>query len=171
MCGKASLVKLLLLAMATAWGTCPPAVRHAHEGGGDASHRHSRIQHDEHGHSHDTRTDNRVELSNTRSAVGDCGDHLHWVLLGFGLTLPATPNSQVPQEPFAFEPVLVRLVEDLASPAAGQTHDWAADLANTSASLPGLVCVVSAPLRWVSPFAALPLCDSARFERSGVLQA
>ena len=95
--------------------------------------------------------------------------HLHWGLLGFDVSLPAPANPHDPDRPFDTEPAVVRLVGD--GPAANlgiQQFSHATPSANTTG-----VRFVSArlliPLRRQNSVAALPLCDTAHLERSGVL--
>ena len=70
-----------------------------------------------------------------------------------------------------FESVMVRLVDDLPTINQGEQRCVAADLPVSPELVARVVCLMPSPPRWINPIASLPLCDSARFERSGVLLA
>ncbi len=103
--------------------------------------------------------------------MGECAIHLHWTLMGFDFTLPAPPDPHDPDHLASCEPEMVLLVNDL--PTVTQHQSWYVG-ADLSESLDPLACFSSmmpwSP-RWLNPTASWPLCDSARFERSGVLLA
>lgn len=169
---KSPLLSFVLSSVVVAWGICPPAMRHAHEGGNDTSHRHvaAADQH-EHGHSHPSGLpphESRVDASAT---MGECAVHLHWVLLGFDFSLPVSPDTHDPERLGSFEPVMVRLVDDLITVHQGEAQCGATDLLVSPEVVTRVVCLMPSPLRWINPIASLPLCDRARFERSGVLLA
>ena len=169
----ASFLNVMLLAITSVWGTCSPAMRHAHEGGGSSHDSHPRVHHHSH-HEHRDASKTRTACpwghDDARANASDCAEHLHWVLLGFDLTLPVNQNGQDRERSSGSEPTIVRLVEEPVAVLVAAWQNSAADQAGVWACVPGAGAVVSASLRWVNPIAALPLCDSARFERSGVLQ-
>lgn len=164
----------MLLAITSVWGTCSPAMRHAHEGGGSGQGPHAQVHHHSH-QSHRDVPDPRTACpwghDGARAIASDNEDHLHWVLLGFELTLPIDQSGQDPESSSGSEPTMVRLVEEPVAVLVAAWQSCGVDQAGVSAFVPGTGRVVSASLRWVNSIAALPLCDSARFERSGVLRA
>ena len=169
---KSRLLAMALCTLLVAWEICPPAMRHAHEGGSDTGHRHAAAA-DPHQHSHSHQADlsphsSRVDASTT---IGECAVHLHWGLMGIGFSLPVSPTPHDPDRLFGFEPVMVRLVDDLPTINPGVQWRDVADLPASPKLLSGNRRLMPSPPRWINSIASLPLCDRARFERSGVLLA
>ncbi len=169
---KSPLLSFMLSSIVVAWGICPPAMRHAHEGGGDTSHRHvAATDPHEHDHPHQSELPQHEAWVDTSATMGECAVHLHWVLLGFDFALPASPDTHDPDHLVSFESVMVRLVDDLPTISQVEQRCEAADVLVSPALVARVVCLTPSPARWINPIASLPLCDSARFERSGVLLA
>jgi hypothetical protein len=169
---ESPLLSLMLVALAVASGTCPPALRHAHEGGEDSGHRHSsHILDLDHGHPHQGDPHHHTPNLELSSTMRECSVHLHWVLLGFNFSFPATPDGHDPDHPNGFEPVMVRLVEDVLIASPCEPRGIKADVASSLECISGVVCPTYSLAGWVNSVSALPLCDRARLERSGVLLA
>ena len=66
---------------------------------------------------------------------------------------------------------MVRLVDDLPMVNQVEQRCVAVDLPVSPDLVVPTVFLRQLPLLWVNPIASLPLCDSARFERTGVLLA
>jgi hypothetical protein len=103
--------------------------------------------------------------------IGDNAVHLHWAILGFDFAMPAAPGSPDPSRPGDSEPVVVQVADNspsiLVSGESGGTVERPVDEGPFVA-----VCEPIPPgfLR-TNSVAALPLCERARRERSGVLLA
>jgi len=168
-------LSLLLAALVLAWGTVPPGVQHAHGGGSDGNHRHDGCHEVAHHGAHDYDFDDEHHEHGTLAEVSLLADyvlHLHWQFLGVEFSLP------VPEEPAdgnddegTVPPAVVRLVNEIvlatqARPSFGRV-------------LLAAVCAPSTDVvRSLEPIplppnlvTSIPLCDSARLERSGVLLA
>ena len=135
----------MLLAVTSVWGTCSPAMRHAHEGGGGGHGPHPQI----HRHSHPSHRDAPEPRTacpwghdEAPAIASDCGEHLHWVLWGFELTLPSDQSGQDPETSSGSEPTMVRLVEEPVAVVVASWQSCAADQAVASALLPGTDIVV-----------------------------
>ena len=64
----------------------------------------------------------------TSATMGECAVHLHWVLLGFDFSLPASPDTHDPDHLVSCESVMVRLVDDLPTISQVEQRCVAADL-------------------------------------------
>jgi hypothetical protein len=159
---------LLLSALMLASTCLPPALRHAHEGGDEANHRHdtSGVRHLKHGH-HEAEGyhEHEVVSITERAVLSDAVVHLHWAIFGidFSTTLPSEPRSR--------EPAVVRV---MVMPAISVSGENAVGVLTAIASQPGLDfasvrSVGTTPLQPPNLVTSAPLCDSARRERSGVL--
>jgi hypothetical protein len=136
-------------------------MRHAHPGGGGWNHHHEHAP--------------EVLAATEAAPTGRLGWfstplHMHIFILGFQFTLPADENSSDEStEKNGADPVVMRLAAD--------------DLADSSTKVPVTIwnaVPIAAPLVAtnpapavdmfcrLTPLSALPLCESARHERSGV---
>ncbi|MHB0957237.1 MAG: hypothetical protein ACYC0X_24435 [Pirellulaceae bacterium] len=167
---KSPLLSFVLSSVVVAWGTCPPAMRHAHEGGEDTSHDHvAAVDHGEHGHAHPSEIPQQGAGGTATSTMDECVVHLHWVLWGFHFSLPVSPDTGDPDQLASFDSEMVRLVDDLPTFRQGEQRGVTADLPVSPELVARVVCLMPSPPRWINSIASLPLCDRARFERSGVL--
>jgi hypothetical protein len=168
-------LNLLLSALVLAWGILPPGVQHAHAGGSDATHRHDDCHEVAHHASHNYESDYEHHDHATISDVSLLVDyvlHLHWQFLGVEFSMP------VPEEPAdgnddegTVPPAIVRVMNEQvlttqAGPSFGRVllvgiYTPSADLVRNSEPVP-------CPPNLVT---SIPLCDSARLERSRVLLA
>jgi hypothetical protein len=167
---------LLLSASVLVWGIVPPAIRHAHEGGGKRDHRHdAAARHDlkSHHHHHRDGADHPHEHEHVAepTALGDFVVHLHWTLFGLDFSVPASQQGENDEEDGASRLALIRLVDELPAVAPGGPDSPGVSL--VTPPLPGteLVAVETSPSHAPHSVASIPLCDSARLERSGVLLA
>jgi hypothetical protein len=166
-------VNLFLSALVLAWGLAPPGIRHGHEGGEDRSHRHNGGANDE------DHNDGRVLLANgdsrqvgsERSPVVLCSlvVHLHWSLLGVDFSVPVSDGDRSDNGSSSGDPVVVRLVDSVPTPALERDRSVNCDSVTVQHS--GLAADVdqASSLTPVGPTPSAPLCDRARHERSGVL--
>ena len=178
-------MNLLLSAMVLAWGIVLPGVQHVHAGGSDPAHGHDDCHEvvDYNSHNHDSgdheagdhETDVEHHEHSTALDVSLLVDyvlHLHWELLGveFSMPMPEAPVESDDNGNTA-PPAIVRVIGDIvpatpSSPSLGRV-------------LLAAICTPSADVVWsLEPIpcprnlvTSIPLCDSARFERSGVLLA
>lgn len=168
-------MNLLLTALVLAWGVTPPGIEHVHAGGSDPAHRHEDCQeaadHGSHGHESDDGHHDRETVSDV-SLLADCILHLHWRLLGVELTMPM-PEKPVEGEDDggAVPPAIVRVMNEavpvtLASPSFGRA--LLAAIRTPSAEVVRSLEPIPCPPNLGT---SIPLCDSARLERSGVLLA
>jgi hypothetical protein len=159
-----------------AWGVLPPALRHTHEGGGEKDHRHFAVagQGEEHGHYHDRDAGHHGHEHESVAAppvLADAVVHLHWEIFGFGFSMPAPDQSEHGDNGNGLEPALVRLADELPTVNAnGGSPARASPLSPPELAL-DLVPVTTSPSRPPNLITSIPLCDSARLERSGVLLA
>jgi hypothetical protein len=180
-------LNLVLSVLVLAWGILPPGVRHAHVGGGDSTHRHDAGQtvahHGPHDHDsvdghdadhahHSGDGNHQHETGLDVSLSADCVVHLHWRLLGIEFSMP------VSQEPADGEddvdtgvPAIVRMSDELVPVArAGPSVDRVC-LSHTCTPSADVVRDLAPVSRPTNLDTSIPLCDSARLERSGVLLA
>ncbi len=171
------ILKFLLSALVLAWGTVSPAIQHAHVEGNDPTHRHADrhelTHHPAHHHDSDGEHYQRLTVADL-SPLTDFVVHLHLRWLGIECSLP------VPEEPVQGNdedtppPAIVHSVEQTV-PATVPATRAGPSLARV------LLAVIRAPHVDVVPdltpvprprsATSIPLCDSARLERSGVLLA
>jgi hypothetical protein len=173
-------LSLFLAATVLAGGIFPPATRHGHEGGSDLSHRHdSRLQIQPERHDYIARMEHPGDVpSHRRAAVpeggatADWSAHLHFVWLGFRLTLPDSGSSDKNGDVHNTKQlVFVRAGRDLTSSShSGYGLDRALTLALQQA-LPDVAAISPAFRCSFQPVVTSLLCDRARHERSGVLLA
>lgn len=172
---------LMLSALVLAWGVVPPGFEHAHAGGGDSNHRHDvrhnvkhqdGHHHDHDAHHHDSDLAHHVHPADIDVMVFEEDvRHIHWQLLGveFSLPLPTTPAEGEREE--NVPPMVVRAMNEVVSPTqTGPPIDRVLLVGNCA---PGadVVCNLEPIPRSRNFVTSIPLCDSARLERSGVLLA
>ena len=174
-CFRRKTMSLLLSALVLGWGFLPPGVQHAHAGGNDSTHRHSDCHevahHDSHDHDSNSRNHYHETLPDTSLVVGSLV-HLHWQFLGIEFSMPApkqpanggddqdTPTLAVVQ-------VINEAVPNIQlGPSLGRVFLAAACSLSTD-----VVRDLEPVPRSPNLVTSTPLCDSARFERSGVLLA
>ena len=166
---------LLLSALVLAWGIVPPGVEHSHAGGSDATHRHENHHEVVHQGSHDHDSDDELcesEILPQVPLLADSVRHLHWRFLGMKFSMPAPgqpadrgdDDSNVP-------PAILRVAYE-GVPAVHTGPSFARML------LWGICAPSADVVRSLQPIpqppnliTSMPLCDSARLERSGVLLA
>jgi len=153
----------------------PPAIRHAHQGGSDRDHSHDTVaNHDPapgHHHHHHEGADHRHEHPDTTAptVLGDYLVHLHWKLFGLDFCMPAPQQSEHDEDRGALRPALVRFVDELPTLIPGGGHWQGVPVVAAPAPGPRVVAVKTSPLHPPNLVVSIPLCDSARLERSGVL--
>ena len=165
----------VLSALLLASGVVPPGIQHAHAGGSDATHRHDGF-HDAIFHaSHSQESNNEHHVDAARadaSLLADCVLHLHWQILGmeFSIPVPEAP-SDGNHDSSAVLPAVVRAMKEImpatqTGPSFGGVV-LSGDLRLDTAVVSNLSTIPRLPNLATS----IPLCDSARLERSGVLLA
>ena len=168
-------LSLLLSALVLSWGVVPPGVQHAHAGGDDATHRHGECHETAHHGSHDHDCDGEHREHRNVPDVSLLADfvlHLHCQFLGmeFSMPAPGEPNNNDDGEG-TVPAAVVRVMNEKglttqAGPSFGRvllpvTCTPNADVVRNSEPEPRPPNLVT----------SIPLCDSARLERSGVLLA
>jgi len=167
-------LSLLLSASVLAWGIVPPVVQHEHAGGSDATHRHDDCHevahHGSHRHDSDDEHHEHAILPDV-SPLADNVLHLHWRFLGVEFSMPAPEEPAESDDEGTGPPAIVRAMnEEVLTTRAGPSMSRLllvginapnADTGRNSAPLPRAPNLVT----------SIPLCDSARLERSGVLLA
>ena len=168
-------MNLLLSGLVLAWGIMPLGVQHAHAGGSDPSHKHGERDEIAHDDSHDHELDDEHHdhsIVSDLSLLADNVLHLHWSLLGVELSMP------LPEEPVesgddgdTVPPTVVRVMNDVVpATQAGPSSCRALLVAICTPSTDVVWALTPAP-RSPNLVTSIPLCDSARLERSGVLLA
>lgn len=163
---------LLISALVLTWGTVPPGVQHAHTGGNDSSHqhgdRHDEPSHASHCHGSNGSHDERAIVSGV-SLLSDFVVHLHLQWLGIEFSMPVSERPDDGRDDPDIVPTAIVGSANRTLPAVPSfgrllsvvigmpSHDVVQDLALLS--------------RGPDFTGSIPLCDSARFERSGVLLA
>ena len=163
-----SVVSIFLSASVLAWTVVPPPVCHLHEGGAEASHDHSEFARQASGD--DTRhcdaaylrPDNVGDV--TSLGMGDSATHHHWRFLGVEFYAPCDGDDC--QNAEKSKPTLVRCNVNTATIGYGGCQGTHL-IASRVPGLESIVAVVS-PFRSLRVISSIPLCDSARLERSGV---
>jgi hypothetical protein len=169
------MLSLSLSALVLAWGTVPPGIQHAHAGGSNAAHRHDNrhevAHHGSHQHNGDDEHHEHANLPGV-SPLADYILHVHWRLLGVDFCMPMSEK-----------PVGDNGDEGTIPPAIVCTANEVVPATQVGPSigcvLLTVVCTPSADVvRSLEPIprppylvTSIPLCDSARLERSGVLLA
>ncbi len=163
---------LLLSALVLSWGGVPSGVRHAHEGGGDSTHQHDDF-HDAAHHDHDCDGTYREHRNvSDVSLLADFVLHLHCQFLGMEFSMPASeePGDNDDGEGTAV-PAIVRAMNE-----EGLTTQAGLSFIRVLAAVTGtpnadVVLNLESAARPPNLVTSIPLCDSARLERSGVLLA
>lgn len=161
-----------LSSVVMAWGILPPALVHSHEAGGDTRHQHNQqtvAQVDDHGHCHEGEShEHHPPVAADMSLLGGLVSHLHWDFLGIDLSMPLPAEDQRGDRIGEQDQVLVRLTEEMPRLCQGNNLFVALQTPILEAKLD---CAAMEAVPSLPPglSAAIPLCDAARFERSGVL--
>jgi len=177
-------LRLLLAAAVLLGGVVPPGVCHAHAEGGrphqhdssnDRQHRADRpAQHAWNRPAHDLHRDRHRELR--KGTVHDSVPHFHVDFLGFELTLPMAVRHKAdePSQPYGGLCLIDMAPGD--APVAAVSSELSGGRLRWPSSLPRLLehHGYQADVRSLAELSAeassIPLCDSARGERSGVLR-
>ena len=161
----------MLSALVLAWGVVPPGFEHAHAGG-HSDHQHDKCREVSHhgSHHHDT-DDEHHEHAAESDATGlvDCVLHFHWRLLGVEFSMPVPTEPADGDDEGTVPPAVVRMTSEIvpatqAGPAFGRVL-LAASCAPSADVVRNLEPIPRPP----NLVTSVPLCDSARLERSGVL--
>ncbi len=172
-----SVLSLVLSAVVLTWGTIPPATQHAHTGGSDSAHRHDDCHEVSHHGSHDHHGDGEHHQHATVpkvSLLADYSLHLHWRLFGLEFSMP------VPEEPAddtdgegSIVPAIIRVMNEIKIVPVTQAGLSFGRVLSAAIRAPSADVVRSLePIaRPPNLLTSIPLCDSARLERSGVLLA
>ena len=165
-------VSLLLSAFVLACGITPPLVQHAHTGGDDTTHRHGdchelahsgRHEHDGGHHGHATATD--------VSLLADCVAHLHWRFFGVEFSMPTPDEPTDNDDQSTVPPAIVRATnEEGVTARSGPSFDRV-PMVGVYGPSADVVRDSEPAARPPNRGTSIPLCDSARLERSGVLLA
>ncbi len=168
-------LNLLLSALVLAWGIVPPGVQHSHAGGGDTTHRHGDChevaQHGSHDHDCDDEHHENATVPDV-SLSADYVLHLHWRLFGMEFSMPAPeqPADGGDDEGTA-PPAIVRAAHDTVLTAQAGPSFGRMLLAASRTPSADMVWSLQPIRRPPNLITSIPLCDSARLERSGVLLA
>ena len=163
---------LLISALVLTWGTVPPGVQHAHTGGNDSSHQHSDRQdepsHATHCHGSNGSHDERGIVSGV-SLLSDFVVHLHVQWLGIDFSMPVSGDPDDGRDDPDMVPAAIVCSANRTLPAVPSFGR----LLSAVIGIPSHDVVQSPALLSRGPnfTGSIPLCDSARFERSGVLLA
>ena len=168
-------MNLLLSALVLAWGMVPPGVQHAHSAGNDTTHRHGDGHEVAQRASHDHRGDGEDhEHAATVPDVWRLADyvlHLHWRFLGMEFSMPVSeePADGDQRDRVSLATVL-RVDQTVPATQAGPSfcRVLLAGICTPHADVVRTLTPVPRPPNLVT---SIPLCDSARLERSGVLLA
>lgn len=175
---RQKMMSLLLSVLVLALEVVPPGVEHAHAGGGDSSHRHGKCQeaahHDLHSfHSHAPHSGEKhheYETVSDESLLADLVSHLHWQFFGVDFSMPISENptggTDDEEDVSSAYLCVVREIMPVIQ------IDTSFDRMLLAACMLNVVEVVWSqdPIpRRLDLVTAIPLCDSARFKRSGVL--
>jgi len=177
-----------LAAVVLTWGMIPPGFEHSHAGGEDQSHCHNartevasddaHHHHHHHSHKHGHGPDgnhhhgdvehNPPVASTVTFPTSDVA-HLHFRLFGFDFSMPLSETTDEGEEN-TFPPTIVRAAKEYVPtvpPGPSLKLFDVATLLPLANTLGGPEPVPRPP----NLVASLPLCDSARLERTGVLRA
>lgn len=177
--GTRRVLSLLLSAAVLFGGLMPPAVQHAHAEG-ERPHAHEPVAAaapSEHSHSHShPHSHSTGPVAEPHPAAAECIQcrtwHRHVVLFGFELCLPMHGDQQHPASSGTAGDdqavTLIRLIDTVTLAASPQMAK------SVLIGLPDLPAVSAVPLPVADSWdgrdtgSSIPLCDSARRERSGV---
>ena len=167
------ILNLFLSALVLAWGTAPPASQHAHVGGKDPTHQHDGCQevahHGLHDHDSDGQHHQRAVVPDV-SLVSDFVAHVHLRWLGMEFSLPLPDESADGDDEGTVPPAIVRVMDEIVPATQAGPSFGRPPLTVISAHGVDLVPNLT-PIPRPRQTASIPLCDSARLERSGVLLA
>lgn len=153
-------MSLLLIASMLSWGILPPPICHAHEGGEDEGHSHSAFaKPEDRGLNHELyeRLQNSFAL----------GVHHHWQLFGIEFSMPC--DGEDCDEDEEIGPILIRFSGSTPANGFGGDNTQGTHLIAPQAHGLEPTVVTDSQLRPPQATSSIPLCDSARLERSGVL--
>jgi hypothetical protein len=175
-CRRSPLISLGLSFVAMAWGILPPPLCHTHDGGDDGRHHHG-VQaefHSEsggHHHPHEHVNSSADVVIAGLLSPGNSTPHIHWALLGFHFSLPVPGDGDKPDDCGSTQGVLLRPFDELQNLDLRGSPWVSVAPAASPGSARRFVCPYWPPPPPTNLIASLPLCDSARLERSGVLLA
>lgn len=161
-------LRFLLAAAMLVWGAVPPPVCHAHEGGVDSGHRHSGFaaHHDIH-HALPDPTHHGAMTLDASTLDGDgLVTHHHYQLLGLEFQLPC--DGEDCDEDETSEPLLIGGTRGSSAISAGGDRFSGQHLCGSPQASVQCAVVAALPIHFPRVIASLPLCDSARLERTGV---
>jgi hypothetical protein len=163
---KRAAVNLLVSASVLVSALVPPPVCHDHDGGSDSSHRHGSFGHHCHSHSPSDPPDHAFAALESPEGLGSFDRHHHWKLLGIEFSTPC--DDEDCEDDQQDQPLLVRSVGG----ASVVSHDGNGIqaphlIASPEPALEPVANTVST-LRTNRFTSSIPLCDSARLERTGV---
>ena len=169
------ILSILLSALVLAWGMVPTGIQHAHVGGRDSTHRHdcrnevahhASHDHDSHGGHHEHATVSDVSL------LSDFVVHLHWLFLGveFSTPVPEAP-ADGDDDRDTVPAAIIRVTSEIVPAAQAGPSFGRVLLAVIRTPGVGVVADLTQAPRPPNFTTSIPLCDSARLERSGVLLA
>ncbi len=135
-------------------------MRHAHQGGESA-------------HDHEDANHRLAMLGAQFASPGGAGWfsaplHMHIFLLGFQFTVPAEEESGDSETDSGEHLVVVRILGDELSDSVARVGAVVEDFSATSPATDIVVVPATLPEAPLERVRALPLCDNARHERSGV---
>ena len=165
---KRAAVNLLVSASVLASALVPPPVCHTHEGGIDSSHRHGGLRYHSHSdnYSPSEATDHAFAATGPPRSLGGFDQHHHWKLLGFEFSMPC--DDEDCDDDRQTELVLGRSVGGASVVSdGGNGPQGTHSIALPEPALEPVAILVST-FRKNRLTSSIPLCDSARLERSGV---
>jgi hypothetical protein len=167
-------MNLLLSALVLAWGFVPPGFEHAHAGG-DSDHQHDQCREVSHhgSHHHDADDEHHEHAAEPEDTDGtllvEFALHFHWQLLGVEFSMPVPTEPADGDDGGPVPPVVVRVMSEIVpATQAGLAFGRALLAANCAPSADVVRNLEPIP-RPPNLVTSIPLCDSARLERSGVL--
>ncbi len=167
---------LLLSVLVLSWGTVLPSMQHAHVGGDDTIHCHTEKPTPaavDHVHSHGNGDHHHPPASPTEPPPSpNPVDHLHWNWLGLDFSTPFSGDPSESEKDQNNDPTALAgnfaKVESIS--VSRQMPDEV--LRNLRAlSVTPIESPSPATLEVAGPETSIPLCESARRERTGVLLA
>ncbi len=167
-------LSLSLSALVLAWGSALPGVWHAHPGGRDSTHRHDQGRELAHygSHNHDSGGDYRAcAIVPDVSLLADFVAHLHWQWLGIDFSVPIQDEPSDGSHGDTVPPAIVRAINEIVPAIQTAPSFGRVLLAVVGAPSADVVSNLTPILRPPNLITSIPLCDAARFERSGVLLA
>ena len=168
-------MNLLLSALVLAWGIVPPGVQHAHAGGSDTTHKHDTTcrevaHHDSHNHESDEGHHEQATESDL-SLLADYVLHLHWRYLGVEFSMPMPEEPADGDDEGTVPPAVVRGMNEVVPTTQAGPSFCRVVLATLCTPNADVVLTLTPAPRSPNLVTSIPLCDSARLERTGVLLA